>query len=91
MSKKNDYNIKSEIFKALGHPVRLQVLDGLLKSDGCNVNEIVEKFKIPQSTVSQHLKVLRTNNIISFHKEGVKVCYKVINKKVIEIINILKR
>ena len=85
-----DYIKNSEMLKALGHPVRLKMVNGLLQGDGCNVNEIVEKFNLPQSTISQHLKILKINNIISYHKNGVKTCYKICDKKIIKIINLLK-
>ncbi|HPJ71838.1 MAG TPA: metalloregulator ArsR/SmtB family transcription factor, partial [bacterium] len=48
-----------ELLKALGHPVRLKIVDGLM-SHSCNVGEIVDGLGLPQSTVSQHLAVLRT-------------------------------
>lgn len=80
----------SELLKALGHPVRLKMVEGLM-SNKCNVNEIVKKLNIPQSTVSQHLGILRTLGIIIPQKNGVKTCYRVVNQKAKEIIKILKK
>ncbi len=80
----------SELLKALAHPVRLKILEGLLESDGCNVNEIVEKLNTPQPTISQHLKTLKINGILSSRKEGVKICYKVSDKRIAKIIKILQ-
>lgn len=67
-----DFKNDSEIFKALGHPVRLKIVAGLLDSDGCNVNKIVAQLKIPQSTVSQHLAKLRIAGILTPKKMALK-------------------
>jgi ArsR family transcriptional regulator, arsenate/arsenite/antimonite-responsive transcriptional repressor len=86
-------NIKhdSDILKALGHPVRLKMVFGLIENYECNVNKMVEELKLPQSTVSQHLAILKNKGIIAFRKEGVKACYKVVDKKVLQIIELLKK
>ena len=84
-----DYEKESEVFKALGHPVRLRMVEGLMY-DECNVNKIMDVLEIPQSTASQHLGILKTRGIVEARKEGVRTCYKVIDKRVREIINILK-
>ncbi|MBN2402623.1 MAG: winged helix-turn-helix transcriptional regulator [Spirochaetes bacterium] len=81
----------SDILKALGHPVRLKMVFGLVKDYDCNVNKMVRELKLPQSTVSQHLSILKSKGIIVPRKEGVKTCYKVVDKKVLEIIDLLKR
>ncbi len=85
-----DYSKESDFLKALGHPVRLKMVDGLMR-DRCNVNAIVSKLNLPQSTVSQHLSILRIHGIIVPEKEGVKTCYRVVNDKAKKIISILKQ
>lgn len=86
----SNFEKDSEILKALGHPVRLKMIFGLIKDEECNVNKIVEELNVPQSTVSQHLGLLKNKGIVATRKEGVKTCYKVVNKKVLDIIEILK-
>jgi ArsR family transcriptional regulator, arsenate/arsenite/antimonite-responsive transcriptional repressor len=85
-----DYEKDSEMLKALGHPVRLKMVQGLLQGDECNVGKIVRRLKIPQSTASQHLKVLKNTGVIAFRKEGVQVCYRVVNERARKIIDILR-
>ena len=70
---------QAEVMCALGHPMRLAIVRGLLK-DECNVNKIVKRFDIPQSTISQHLRVLKSAQIIKGKRKGVCVCYRVIDK-----------
>ncbi|MGV8121266.1 MAG: ArsR/SmtB family transcription factor [Candidatus Xenobiia bacterium LiM19] len=85
---KDKYELSSTICKALGHPLRLKIVEGLIKN-GCNVMHIVECLKIPQATVSMHLAVLRTSGIIEGERKGTQVCYKVVNdeaKKIVELL-----
>jgi ArsR family transcriptional regulator len=91
---KYKYRNESELLKALAHPVRLKIIELLLIGldiEGCSVNSIQKKIGIPQSTVSQHLQILRNKGIIDGSKTGLEVCYKVIDKRVIKILQILKK
>jgi len=85
-----DHKKNSELLKALGHPVRLQLVMGLLEHDGCNVNRMVGQLGLPQSTVSQHLALLRHAGIIEFRKEGKKNCYRITDKRVTALVRALK-
>jgi ArsR family transcriptional regulator, arsenate/arsenite/antimonite-responsive transcriptional repressor len=85
-----DYQKISENLKAIAHPVRLRIVQGLMVNE-CNVGSIVKKLDLPQSTVSQHLSILRNKGIIIPRKEGVKTCYIVVDRKVRDIINILQK
>ncbi len=85
-----DYNKESDMLKALGHPVRLKMVEGLMKNQ-CNVSKIVKILKLPQSTVSQHLGILKRRGILSGRKEGVETCYNVVDKRVVKILSILKK
>ena len=48
-----------QMFKAIGNPVRMEILKFLITHPGCITGDIVEFLPISQSTVSQHLKVLK--------------------------------
>jgi ArsR family transcriptional regulator len=63
------------MFKALGHPARIAIVEHLLKTDACISGEIVEEVQLAQATVSQHLKELREAGIIKGSIEGNAVCY----------------
>lgn len=84
-----DYEKNSQIFKALSHPIRLQMVDVLL-DDECCVTDVVNALGISQSTSSQHLSILKNSGIVYPEKHGTKTCYKVNNGLVKEIISILK-
>lgn len=85
-----DYNLKSEILKAIAHPVRLCIVKGLMGNQ-CNVTKIQECLGLPQSTVSQHLAKLKAARIIEGERKGLEVCYRVVNDDVIKILKALFR
>ncbi len=62
-----------------------------LEADGCNVSKIQKNLGLPQSTISQHLRVLKNAGIVTSRREGTKVCYTVEMKGVIEIVKLLGR
>lgn len=83
-----DYYEKSEILKAIAHPVRLCIVRGLIDNQ-CNVTKMQECLNLPQSTVSQHLTKLKAAGIIEGERNGLEICYKVVNEDVKKIIEAL--
>ena len=65
----------AQLAKALGHPARVQILRILLRSTACLGGEIARELPLAQSTVSQHLKVLKDAGIIRGQIDGPRVCY----------------
>jgi ArsR family transcriptional regulator, arsenate/arsenite/antimonite-responsive transcriptional repressor len=61
--------------KALGHPARVQILRLLVRRNACICGDIVEELPLAQSTVSQHLKVLKEAGLIRGDIDGPRVCY----------------
>jgi ArsR family transcriptional regulator, arsenate/arsenite/antimonite-responsive transcriptional repressor len=60
---------------ALAHPIRVRILRLLLEKDACVCGELVELLPVAQSTVSQHLKVMKEAGLIQGELDGPKVCY----------------
>lgn len=87
--KSDHYDHFSEIFKALGHPVRLKIVCGLIKKNKCNVNTMAEKLNVSQPSVSQHLNILKNARIIQGYRNGTQICYKVISSDVLNMINVI--
>lgn len=73
---KDIYEIRASIFKALGHPTRLKILDLLSSAGEICVCEIVKELNIDQPTVSKHLSILKNAGIIDSRKEGLMVFYQ---------------
>ncbi len=63
------------MFKALGNPIRFEILKFLVTHPGCITGDIVDYLPLAQATVSQHLKVLREAGWISGITEGPARCY----------------
>lgn len=77
---------KAEILKALGHPIRLCIVKGLLEQGENNVSYIQDCLDVPQSTLSQHLAKLKAAGIIDNERKGIEVYYRVSNMEVKRII-----
>ncbi|MDX2190426.1 MAG: metalloregulator ArsR/SmtB family transcription factor [Bacteroidota bacterium] len=74
-------NKRAVIFKALGHPARVAIIEMLIKRQACICNDMVEELPLSQSTISQHLRELKEIGIIKGEIEGTSICY-CINEKV---------
>lgn len=83
-----NYIQKSEMLKAIAHPVRLCIVRGLINHQ-CNVTRMQECLNLPQSTVSQHLAKLKAAGIIEGERSGLEICYRVVNKQVQEVVESL--
>ncbi|MCC5816706.1 MAG: winged helix-turn-helix transcriptional regulator [Leptospira sp.] len=68
-------NALSEYARVLSSPARIAILDILLKKNDCICGDIVDSLGLSQSTVSQHLKELKTIGLIQGSIDGTKVCY----------------
>jgi ArsR family transcriptional regulator len=65
----------ANLAKALGHPARVQIMRLLVRREACICGDIVDELPLAQSTVSQHLKVLKSVGLIRGDIDGPRVCY----------------
>ncbi|WP_405379925.1 ArsR/SmtB family transcription factor [Maribacter sp. LLG6340-A2] len=63
------------LFKVLSNPARIAILQYISQQDSCICNDIVDEIGLAQPTISQHLKELKSINLIKGEIEGKKVCY----------------
>ncbi len=75
--KQKDFSREAEVFKALGHPVRLKIVYGLLRVGSCNVKNMQECLGLHQATVSQHLIHLKSRGVIDSTRKGLEMIYTV--------------
>ncbi len=71
----NEEQRLARMLKALGNPVRFQIMQILAEKQTCITGEIVEFTALAQSTISQHLKVLREAGLIIGEVDGPATCY----------------
>lgn len=65
----------ASLSKALGHPARVKIVRILIRKNACVCGDIVDELPLAQSTVSQHLKVLKEAGLIRGDVDGPRVCY----------------
>lgn len=65
----------ASLSKALGHAARVKILRILAHRDTCMCGELVEELPLAQSTVSQHLKVLKDAGLVQGDVDGPRTCY----------------
>lgn len=68
-------NKLASLFKVLGHPARIAILQYIIDQKTCICNDLVEELGLAQATISQHLKELKSIGIIKGSIEGKSVCY----------------
>lgn len=86
--KGTDFSKEADIFKAIGHPVRLKIVFGLLMNECC-VKDIWECMDLPQPLISQHLSLLKNKGIVTSTREGNKTIYRVDNPLVVKAIGLI--
>jgi ArsR family transcriptional regulator, arsenate/arsenite/antimonite-responsive transcriptional repressor len=67
--------VLAQLAQALGHPARVAIVRLLQERQTCICGEIVEVLPLAQSTVSQHLKVLKQAGWVQGEVDGPRVCY----------------
>ena len=68
--------MEGDLLKVLAHPTRLRILGLLQEGEHC-VCDITADLELEQANVSQHLTVLKRQDLVSSRKEGLKVMYRV--------------
>ena len=78
--------LKAKTFKVFADPTRLRILE-LLREGESNVSAMMERLNLKQSTVSQHLRMLKECGIVAARRDGREVYYRLKSDKVLEILD----
>ena len=81
---------KAQFFRALGHPVRIKILEILVRG-GRTVQELQATLKLEQPIVSQQLAVLRNQNVVVAQKEGASVRYELRDPAVGDLLEVARQ
>ncbi|MCL9783202.1 winged helix-turn-helix domain-containing protein [Vibrio sp. S4M6] len=79
----------ASLAKAISHPARIRILKVLLtldKNNGCLNSDLVSELGLAQSTVSEHLRILKAADLITAEPIPPRMCYR-INKETLTKIN----
>jgi DNA-binding transcriptional ArsR family regulator len=80
------YDRQAELLKALGHPVRLQILDILRDGEQC-VCHIEAVLGLRQAYISQQLMALRKAELVADRKDGLRVYYHITDRAVFRVLD----
>jgi ArsR family transcriptional regulator len=84
------HRFKAELFKTLGHPLRIQILE-ILRSGEVSVRDLLRELEVEPSTASQQLGVLRARGIVESRRTGAAVLYRVRDHRMIELLDVGRR
>lgn len=80
---------KSEFFKALANPLRIQIIDELRLGE-MTVTELRLKLGVEPANVSQQLAILRSKNIVSGRKQGSNIYYSCTDPAIFKLLDTAK-
>ena len=83
------YKIHAEMCKVFSNPTRLEVLN-LLRDREMSVTELIEKTKLSQANISQHLSIMKSKGIVTSDRKGKNVYYKLTYPRIIKAFDIIK-
>ncbi len=86
---KKIFEMHAEICKVFTNPKRLEIIS-LLRDGERTVNELTELADVPQANVSQHLTVLRQNNVVTTRRNGANIYYKIANPKILQACDLMR-
>ena len=81
--------LHAHICMGLADPVRIAILY-LLEDGEANVTTLTKHLELPQSTVSRHLRVLRTSHLVNTERRGQHIYYQLTDARVIAALNMLR-
>jgi ArsR family transcriptional regulator len=81
---------KVDILKTVAHPVRIQILEELVKGVKC-VSDFEDFLEISQPNVSQHLALLRKQGLIDYYIDGRLRCYFLKDPIIPDLLEVIKR
>ena len=82
--------LKAEFFKAIGHPIRIRVLE-LLSEDEQSVSDLLGAIDVGQAYLSQQLGVLRRAGLVNARREGSHVLYALADARMAELLAVARK
>ncbi|GAA4562967.1 metalloregulator ArsR/SmtB family transcription factor [Planotetraspora kaengkrachanensis] len=84
------YEAKAELFRLLGHPVRIRVLE-LLQDGPLPVRDLLSAIDVEPTGLSQHLAVLRRSGMVTAHRDGSTVVYALAGGDVADLLRAARK
>lgn len=83
------YRIHAEMCKVFSNATRLEILN-LLRDKERSVTELIEKTRLSQANISQHLSIMKSKGIVVANRKGKNIYYQLTNQKIIEAFDIMR-
>lgn len=84
------YEVKANLFKGLSHPLRIRVLEVLATASSVSVADLLHDTGLEASHMSQHLAVLRRNNLVLAERRGSQVFYRLAYPDVADLLTVAR-
>ena len=84
------HRVKAEFFRALGHPVRVRILE-LLRDGERSVSDLQGALGLDSSSTSQHLGALRRQGLLDSRREGTSVFYRASDPRVFQLLEVARQ
>ncbi len=84
------YVLKAQLFRVLGHPVRIRILE-LLTDGERTVGDLQDALNLDSSGTSQHLAALRQQGVLESRREGTSVYYRIRDPRVTQLLAVAKQ
>lgn len=81
---------KVELLKAIAHPVRIRILEELVKGVKC-VSDFEDFLELRQPNISQHLSLLRQLGVVDYYVDGRLRCYFLVDPLIPDLLKLLKK
>lgn len=88
---KRIFELHATVCKILSHPKRLEIIDLLRNEKETSVSELAEQLDITKANVSQHLSLMRQQNIVKTRRDGVAIFYSLANPKILVAYDALRK
>jgi DNA-binding transcriptional ArsR family regulator len=77
--------------KVLAHPCRLKLAEILQREDEMPVHLIMNRLKLPQATISQHLNQMKRAGLVKANRRGKEVWYSILDPSALTILDCIRR
>jgi len=88
---KRIFELHARVCKTLSHPKRLEIIELLRDEREIGVSGLAEKLSITKANVSQHLSLMRQQNIVKTRRDGVAILYSLANPKILVAYDALRK
>jgi ArsR family transcriptional regulator len=85
------YVVKAQLFRVLGHPVRIRILELLTEGGERTVGDLQSELQLDSSGTSQHLAALRQQGVLESRRVGTNVYYRIRDPRVSQLLAVARQ